>query len=132
MKICIKCNEDPVRRKGVSYCKKCHNEYQKAYYKKNPRSINASCVRRRNDIRQLVIKSKSIPCVDCGKSYPYYVMDLDHLPNTNKKFMLSIAASKMRSIDSIKEEISKCEVVCANCHRERTFSRMNNSSLEQQ
>ena len=128
MKMCIKCGEEP-RRKQNSYCKKCHNQYQKAYYKKNPRSINESFIRRRDDIRQLVKEAKSVPCVDCGHSYPYYVMDLDHLPEFDKKFDLSVAASKMRSIKSVKNEIEKCEPVCANCHRVRTFTRQFNSPL---
>jgi hypothetical protein len=124
MALCSKCNKEP--RRNLSYnCKKCHNEYQKAYYKKNPRSIRDSKRRRHSEIRKLVIDAKNNPCVDCGKEYPYYVMDLDHRPNSDKKFMLSIAASKMRSLESVRKEIEKCDLVCANCHRERTFKRMN-------
>ena len=124
MRICTTCKKNEPRNNSSSYCKSCHNEYQKAYYKNNPRSINESSKKRRKEIREMVINAKDIPCMDCGKEYPYYVMDLDHRPGVDKKFPLSIAASKCRALKTVQEEIDKCDVVCSNCHRERTFSRM--------
>lgn len=121
MKLCIKCQEKE-RRPQNSYCKSCHNDYQKAYYKKNPRSINESSIKRKKAIREIIIDSKNKPCADCGIKYPYYVMDFDHLED--KKFILAVAASKLRSIKTVLAEIAKCEVVCSNCHRERTFARI--------
>lgn len=121
MKKCCKC-DNPRRNKTSTYCKSCHNEYQKAFYKKNPRSISESSKRNHDRIREFVKESKNIPCVDCKIKYPYYVMDFDHVRG-DKKFILAVAASKYRSIKSIQEEIDKCEVVCSNCHRERTFNR---------
>lgn len=49
-------------------------------------------------------------------------MDFDHVSG-QKKFNLSAAANKMRSLMAVEDEIAKCEVVCANCHRERTYRR---------
>lgn len=123
MKICIKCNINKTRSNDSSYCKGCHNEYQKAYYKKNPLSINKSSKRRKKETRDLIKEVKNVACFDCGVKYPYYVMDFDHVKG-DKKFNLAVAGSKFRSLKTIKEEIAKCEVVCSNCHRERTFSRL--------
>lgn len=67
------------------------------------------------------IKEKS-PCVDCGVSYPYYIMDFDHLDGQQKINTISFLASTGR-IGALKKEIVKCEVVCANCHRKRTYTR---------
>lgn len=117
------CKINETRSRDSSYCKKCHNEYQKAYYKKNPLSINSSYLRRKKLIRDTIINFKNIPCYDCGNSYPYYVMDFDHVRG-KKKFNLSVAVRHFRSVKTVIKEIKKCEVVCANCHRERTFSRM--------
>lgn len=66
---------------------------------------------------------KTKPCTDCGISYPSYVMEWDHLPGFVKVNMLSkmVQASPKR----ISAEIAKCELVCANCHRERTHRRTN-------
>lgn len=49
-------------------------------------------------------------------------MDFDHVRG-EKKFNLAVAANKNISIARIQDEIAKCDVVCANCHRERTFKR---------
>lgn len=65
------------------------------------------------------------PCVDCGES-DVIVLDLDHLPGTQKRFDIARAVSgSTRSWKLIKEEIDKCESVCANCHRKRTAQRGN-------
>jgi integrase len=73
----------------------------------------------RRVIRDFVQAAKSRPCADCGVSFPYYVMDFDHRPGTTK----SQHVSQLRSLGRIKEEVAKCDVVCANCHRQRTHRR---------
>jgi hypothetical protein len=51
-------------------------------------------------------------------------MDFDHRPGETKCFNLSIAAGQTRlSWEKMEAEIAKCDVVCANCHRERTHQR---------
>jgi hypothetical protein len=59
------------------------------------------------------------PCVDCGERDPI-VLEFDHL--RDKAFTIGQALAK-RSWQSILDEIKKCEVVCANCHRRRTAIR---------
>ena len=59
--------------------------------------------------------------MDCGITYPWYVMDFDHRRG-KKKFSICVAAQRGWSIKTIQEEIDKCDAVCANCHRIRTFS----------
>lgn len=46
-------------------------------------------------------------------------MDFDH--REDKKFNIA-QLSKIASVEKLKEEIAKCDVVCANCHRIRTHS----------
>jgi hypothetical protein len=62
---------------------------------------------------------KSAPCADCGGAYPPYVMHFDHRDPTTKLFGIG-GSGGTRSIEKILEEIEKCDVVCANCHAERT------------
>lgn len=52
-------------------------------------------------------------------------MDFDHKDPKRKKYNLSCMMSKGMSRKSMLEELNKCEVVCANCHRIRTYSRVN-------
>lgn len=62
-------------------------------------------------------------CVDCGfsgKVFPQ-VLDFDHL--YDKKFIISGSSKTISSLRKVKTEIKKCELVCANCHRVRTFTK---------
>lgn len=79
-------------------------------------------------VRGFIQKVKSnTPCADCGNKYPYWVMDFDHIDE--KSFGINSHTKVTRSLDKIKEEIAKCEIVCANCHRGRTHARyMQNKS----
>jgi len=93
---------------------------------------------RRKSQRTVILKyiqeyKQSRPCADCKEDYPYYMKDFDHLGG--KLFTLSKYKNYTTDLNIIKEEISKCDVVCANCHRIRTYSRSiktGNSSLEMQ
>lgn len=71
--------------------------------------------------RAIVIAAKAVPCFDCGRQFPSYVMDLDHRNPFLKKFTVSQGRNKTEA--SLHAEIAKCDVVCANCHRERTHGK---------
>lgn len=64
------------------------------------------------------------PCTDCGRYYRYYQMQFDHLPEFEKHFSLSDYKTHTKDIEVVKAEVAKCELVCANCHFERTHLRM--------
>ncbi len=63
---------------------------------------------------------KSHPCTDCGERDPV-VLEFDHL--RDKEFNIGAHVYYFRW-ETIVAEIEKCEVVCANCHRRRTASRL--------
>jgi len=72
--------------------------------------------------RKLVLKeAKNKSCMDCGVQYPYYVMDLDHRDPTQKTKAVSQMLRRC-GLETLKKEIAKCDLVCANCHRIRTFN----------
>jgi hypothetical protein len=51
-------------------------------------------------------------------------MDFDHRPGEKKCFALANAMGQTRiSAERLRAEIAKCDVVCANCHRIRTYER---------
>lgn len=58
------------------------------------------------------------PCVDCGETDPV-VLEADHVRGV-KKYNVGAMAHSTRSLRAIDEELAKCDVVCANCHRRRT------------
>jgi hypothetical protein len=71
------------------------------------------------------IKEKS-GCVDCQQTYPWYVLDFDHVHG--KKVANIGQMLNYFSVEDILKEVAKCDVVCSNCHRERTYQRKNNQT----
>jgi len=73
-------------------------------------------------MRDLIEANKRRPCADCGQSYPAIVMDFDHNGAEKKgriaNWAREVGASR-KSMQALREEIAKCDVVCANCHRLR-------------
>lgn len=134
VKVCSKCNiEKPLseynskgKNKFQPYCRPCDNQHAREYYKKNKekqkKQIYASRKLRTEKIKKEIRELKeSTPCADCGINYPYYVMDFDHLDSKEHNVSNMIGWAK---IETIKNEINKCEIVCSNCHRIRTHQRI--------
>ena len=117
-RICPKCGlpSGLKNTKTGSYCKKCHSAQVTAYLK---RTKYSDVKKRHAKIQKVIREGKNKPCADCGVSYPWYVMDYDHVRG-EKLFDLATAASRHMSLVLIEAEMAKCEVVCSNCHRERT------------
>lgn len=70
--------------------------------------------------RAILTAAKDKPCQDCGVKYPPCVMDFDHRPGEVKLFLVS---RRWCGKQKVADEIAKCDVVCANCHRLRTEAR---------
>ena len=114
------CNK--VKRDGLSpHCKDCQKKYLKDHYNKNKSYYKAKARKRAKICKNTLRELKSSPCTDCGQSYPPYVMDFDHVNGIKERNISSIADG---STKMLREEIAKCELVCANCHRIRTFKRI--------
>ena len=76
-----------------------------------------------SQMRQLVNNIKNQPCQDCGGSFPTPVMEFDHTDSTTKREAVSTMVETGMSQKAILTEIAKCDLVCANCHRLRTWKR---------
>lgn len=113
----------PKRKKQRKYGE-VQRRYAREYYHTHPayqeyvkRRLHAQCERN----TKIVAALKSEPCTDCGKSYPPYVMDFDHV--RGKKAGRIAVFKTSRCLQTVLAEIDKCDLVCANCHRERTEKR---------
>ena len=111
------------RRKGI---KRYNSEVRKKWYS-NKKNDNEWMDKKRlqeknrNDkVKEFVRRYKIlVGCKDCGYKTNPVALDFDHI--TDNKL---INVSNAKSIKQAKEEIRKCEVVCANCHRIRTYNRL--------
>ena len=102
---------DPEKRaKYIAY----QRQYQKSWGRKH-----------RTERFAWIDEVKSKPCMDCGGSFPPECMDFDHRDPKTKLFDVSRAAVSGSGLESVKEEIAKCDLVCANCHRIRTAKQQN-------
>jgi hypothetical protein len=105
-----------------SYCRACQKAYDAGWYQANRAKRQAKV---REDRLEQAVWLDSLkegkPCTDCGRTYPPYVMEWDHLPGFVKTLVLADVRRAAHSRKRILEELEKCELVCANCHRERTF-----------
>lgn len=117
-----------LREEGKTYreiqeilnCSKATISYYVGFEQKD--KVLARQQQKRNAIKEFIAELKqSNPCLDCGENYPYWMMDFDHMEN--KEFVISNYRNVTTDFEKIKNEISKCEIVCANCHRNRTFLR---------
>ena len=59
-------------------------------------------------------------CHDCGGKFPLPVYDFHHLDPTEKEHNLGNILRR-KNFSEIEKELSKCVLLCANCHRIRHF-----------
>ena len=131
IKLCGRCKEekpieqfawkDKARGTYQYQCRACQKIYRTEHYNKNKDKIYGQIKSRQREIANRVWAYKqSHPCVDCGESDPI-VLEFDHL--RDKEFNIGHAGMYGYSWERIINEISKCEVVCRNCHVRRTWRR---------
>jgi hypothetical protein len=76
---------------------------------------------------RLLSELKSAPCTDCARTFAPCAMDFDHREPETKRFTVSRMIGRVGT-KTIVAEIAKCDIVCANCHRERTYRRREGGS----
>ena len=109
-----------------SYCRLCQREYSREHYLRNVRKHN---LRRLANQRRYRLRNKELMerwlakecCVDCGES-DRVVLEFDHVRG-KKIGDISTMVGRAFTWKKIEEEMAKCEVRCANCHRRRTADR---------
>lgn len=108
MKTCTICNQTkelsefyshPHTKDGRgSRCKVCETIYKYEARRKK---------------KQLLVEYLGGKCVRCGYNKNIAALDFHHI--NGKDFAIS---EKDYSFEKMKKEVSKCELLCANCHRE--------------
>jgi hypothetical protein len=92
-------------------------EYNKGWYRRHKKRL---LEKRREHYEELKLwlrryKSK-LCCVECGENHPA-CLQFHHRNRAEKSFTISHIIGRTHiSIKSLEKEISKCEVLCGNCH----------------
>jgi hypothetical protein len=107
--------KDPLDERARAARRKHYQANKEQYYRRN--------LEKKEKMIEWVNNFKSNkPCLDCGLIFPVYCMDFDHRDSL----------LKLKNISNLKncgnwkklfEEIEKCDLVCAICHRIRTHNR---------
>lgn len=77
----------------------------------------------RTNRKRVLNEFKRRPCMDCGQRHPPVCMDFDHRPDEEKVRDISKLVMNC-NLDGLLEEIGKCDLICSNCHRIRTYKRL--------
>ena len=108
----------------ASYCQDCSRQYIRNHYKNN-KKYYLEKARKRNILTRIKINEyireyfKSHSCIDCGET-DILVLEFDHKDRNNKVSEINKMIRQRTSLKKVVEEISKCNVRCANCHRRKT------------
>lgn len=102
-------------------CANCHrNREHRRYLQSDKKPVHLSPRQQQN--KKLIEKNKNRPCKDCGGTFSIWQLDFDHVRGEKVTNVGHLAMSG--TTERLLEEMDKCEVVCAVCHRKRTFMRM--------
>ena len=120
--ICNKCGkefEHHRKRKACLECTPSKNTYDSEEEKKaaRRRQLVANTQRRRDKVKDMSIEYKGGKCQVCGYDKCKGALEFHHLDPKEKDFGIS-SKGYTRAWDAIKQELDKCIMVCANCHRE--------------
>lgn len=104
-------------------CKACCKKVIQKHYNENKdvykaRAVLHTAYKRKSHSRDVVKYLMEHPCVDCGEKDPI-VLQFDHVRGS-KKDNIAHMISGGYAWKTIKSEIDKCEVRCANCHTRKT------------
>lgn len=134
MKTCNKCSQEKSlddfrwrnKDRGIkqSYCAECRKVMDRERFKTPDRRKKIYETKKRlQESKKDLVWSFLVgaSCVDCGNDNPV-VLEFDHI-ESNKYMEISLMMRNLHADSSIIEEIEKCEIVCANCHRIRTATR---------
>lgn len=106
-------------KKICEECKK--NKTPEEFYtiktKKCKRCVSIYHRNRQRETKKKCVEYKGGKCIYCGYNKSYSALDFHHLDRTKKDF--AISDFKLRSFENLKAELDKCDLVCANCHREQ-------------
>ena len=77
---------------------------------------------RANEVRK-VLKQKYVDhlggkCIRCDYDKNIKALEFHHRSETEKKFEIANSIKRKWKWERVEEELNKCDLLCANCHRE--------------
>jgi hypothetical protein len=107
-------------------CANCHRKRTRARALESRRTrseagqMPTTESRLRREQTALLQELRDVPCADCRQRFPFFAMEFDHRDPKEKAFELSRMLGRLTTAELLLEA-NKCDIVCANCHRKRTY-----------
>lgn len=133
IKTCNSCHKDkPLdqfnwkkksENKRSGNCRECQKEYKRDHYVNNKEYYYDRNVAKRKETKKLYEEYKAtLSCEECCEDHPWCIEF--HHKNGDKEFNIAQAVYQ-KSFKQILQEIKKCKVLCANCHRKEHYKLRN-------
>lgn len=112
---CIDCSVAIAKK--LKYCSPCKEKRKEAFVpkKRDPQKAVKSVTSWRQRVKIKAIEYKGGKCIRCSYFKCVAALQFHHTDPTQKDFIIS---GTSKSWDSIKVELDKCILICANCHAE--------------
>lgn len=127
MKTCCRCHKEKDESEfhknrnkpdGLqNACKTCRREIDADAWRNSPnrkKIIKETSDRMVTQAKALILSAKASGCVSCGETEPC-ALDFHHLDPSEKDY--EVSHMHKLSLKKIQNELDKCIVLCANCHR---------------
>tara|TARA_R100001377_G_C3140249_1_gene92431 strand:- start:209 stop:643 length:435 start_codon:yes stop_codon:yes gene_type:complete len=141
MKTCSTCKEElpfenfSIKGKGSkgqtlysSKCRECNKAYQREHYKKNKKYYAKKArgweKEYKHEAYSYLREKAKDGCVHCGEQ-DFRCLQFNHIERSTKIDSVSSMVRDNKNLSVIKEEVDKCEVLCANCHFKVTAGQFN-------
>ena len=134
-KICSLCpekGEQPIENFGLDKrrkdgrrpdCRSCRSVVSKREWENLPEGVRAGRIartlERKRERQMIVLRAFESGCVDCG-NLDVRVLEFDHLGDKEANVAYLVHSG---TVEKLLAELEKCDVVCANCHKIRTYDR---------
>lgn len=124
MKKCNKCNKtkpledfpkNSTKKDGRGYsCKSCHNQYTKNHYRQNKEQYLTKNSKTNERNKEFSRKLRALSgCSICSEKR-WWVLQYHH--KKDKEYNIAELVRRSCSLQTLKKELKKCIIVCANCH----------------
>ncbi|MAH42137.1 hypothetical protein CL614_00160 [archaeon] len=111
-------------RMWIEKNKERRKKYKAEWHQKNKERRNAENKKRREEFREWYFSLKrGKKCEICGYDKHFSALDFHHKNAELKESSIADLITKTTNKQKILEEVEKCIIVCANCHRELHYNK---------
>ena len=142
-KYCKECREQKFKERHKEQSKRFHKEnptkylvanrkryynnleksrkYARDYHNRNKEKINERVREIRRINKTILVNYKGGECEKCGYNGCLGALEFHHVDG-KKEFEIGKKTNTLKGIDKLKKEVDKCELLCANCHKEKHYN----------